>query len=204
MINDFTQEVSLFPPNSAPFGFTFGEWTANWWRWLLEQPPDNNPCYDRTGEKSANNQNYPNVWFLAGTFSGSVKRSCIVPASKALLVPVINYGCSFADEPELKTESDLFLRAKSEIDDITEMEASLDGIEFVDLNKYRVRSPIFEVTLPENNVFEGRAGSTRAISDGYWLFFSPLRPGKHILRTFGSCLNGTIRLQTELDLFVSA
>jgi hypothetical protein len=192
----------LYSTDSKPYGLSFGDWTARWWQWLLEQPVANNPAFKE--EYSSNNQIVSNVWFLPGTFGGSVRRRCTVPAGRAVLVPVINYECSFADEPDLKTESALIDRAGSEIDDITAMRAYLDGAELAELNKYRVRSPIFDVTLPNDNVFNGKPGQTKAVSEGYWLFFSPLPPGKHSLYTFGSCLNGKIKLEVDFDLLVAA
>jgi hypothetical protein len=192
----------LFSADSKPYGLAFPEWTSRWWQWLLQQPRINNAGYDQTGENCANNQYETNVWFLAGTYGGSTKRECSIPTEKAILLPIINYECSFADEPELKTESALIKKAKAEIDDISRMEVTFDGIKLNHLKNYRVRSPVFDVTLRNDNVFEGKAGPTKAVSDGYWLFFSPLPPGNHELHTTGSCLNGTINIETEFRLTV--
>src|SRR4030081_3634226 len=69
---------------------TYGQWSARWSQWALAIPKGTNPLLDTTGAKCAVGQGGP-VWFLAGTFgSGSVSRSCTVPAGKALFFPVVN------------------------------------------------------------------------------------------------------------------
>ncbi len=43
-------ELSVFLPNEKPFGLTYGEWSAEWWKWLLSSPIDSNPSTDKTGK----------------------------------------------------------------------------------------------------------------------------------------------------------
>jgi hypothetical protein len=70
----------------------------------------------------------------------------------------------------LKTETQLILRAKEDMDDIVRREAVVDGVSLQDIEKYRVRSSVFDLSYRENNIFELPSKSTRAISDGYWVF----------------------------------
>ena len=42
-------ELSVFLPNEKPFGLTYGEWSAEWWKWLLSSPSESNPSTDKTG-----------------------------------------------------------------------------------------------------------------------------------------------------------
>jgi hypothetical protein len=39
-------EFSIFLPNEKPFGLTYVEWSAEWWKWLLSSPSDSNPSTD--------------------------------------------------------------------------------------------------------------------------------------------------------------
>jgi hypothetical protein len=39
----------VLPPNSAPHGLTYGEWSARWVKWAVEPPPAKNPLLDTTG-----------------------------------------------------------------------------------------------------------------------------------------------------------
>ena len=77
------------PPQSQPYGASYGEWGAAWWQWALAQPASANPLFDSTGEYCGAGQS-GQVWFLAGTFGGSAERTCTVPAGRALLLPVLN------------------------------------------------------------------------------------------------------------------
>src|SRR5262245_59217771 len=81
----------IIPPNAHPYGMTYGEWSADWWKWALALPKDQNPLYDQEGNCSngANGQHGP-VWFLVGVIneSGAADRNCTVPAGKALFFPI--------------------------------------------------------------------------------------------------------------------
>ena len=107
-------EFSIFLPNEKPFGLTYVEWSAEWWKWLLSSPSDSNPSTDRTGQYCDMNQNNPNVWFLAGTSGGYEERKCSIPERMAILVSAIEVICTFAEYPKLKTEDDLRNCAKSD------------------------------------------------------------------------------------------
>jgi hypothetical protein len=191
--------TKLFTSNDRPYGILYSEWTARWWRWLLEQPTEVNPVNDQTGARCFQNQSDSRVWFLAGTMGPSVSRKCTIPHSRSLLFPVINYA--FVSEAGTKTECELTEIAKNEIDKIAEMKISLDQIQLPSLETFRVRTPIFEVDLPKDNVFNEKAGSHMVVSDGYWLFCE-LKPGRHSLSSFGSCLAGTVKIDVHYELTI--
>ncbi len=192
--------LELYDPDSAPFGITYAEWTARWWKWVLSIPKAENPLVDENGENCANNQSGP-VWFLAGTLKGSAERSCTIPADKAILIPVINYEASVA-EGDGTTDEELAARAKFEIDQITNMQAMFSGANVKELKKYRVQSPPFNVILPADNVLGLPAQTTKMMSEGYWLFLKPLEPGKYDLHSFGSCLAGRIKIGSSYHLTI--
>ena len=62
---------SVYSIDDKPYGLTYGQWTANFWKWVISIPQQNNPNNDPTGAKCAINQNDLNVWYLAPTFGGS-------------------------------------------------------------------------------------------------------------------------------------
>lgn len=76
----------ILPPQSKPYGKTYGQWGADWWRWALSIPADSNPILDPTGASCGLGQSGP-VWFLAGTGGAAVTRECSVPAGRALFSP---------------------------------------------------------------------------------------------------------------------
>jgi hypothetical protein len=116
---------------------------------------------------------------------------------------VVAFTTSFAEEPQLRTESDLISRAKKDIDDISSMQAIIDGEIINGLSRYRVMSPIFEFTFPEDNVVGAKAGASKGISDGYWIFLKPLNPGKHTVYASGSCSSGKTTVDVLWHLTVS-
>lgn len=191
----------LFSRGDHPLGRSWEEWTCQWWKWILSIPRTDNPGYDKTGERISKNQ-HSDVLFLPGTFGGVAERNISIPANKPILLPVINCTTSFAEAPRLKTESQLMEFVKSQIDDIGIKHASLDGIELKNMEQYRVRSQIFDVFFPEDNVYNVKSGQTRAASDGFWLFLKPLSPGLHQIHTNGSCLLGKIRIEVKYSLCV--
>jgi hypothetical protein len=174
------QEI-LFQVNSKPYNLTYGDWTANWWRWAYSIPKTVNPAYDDTGEYCSVNQRGP-VWFFPGTYGKEVVRECTVPSGKAILFPILNSECSFAEFPQLRTVEELKTCARGFQDQVTELYTSIDGqnISEVELERYRIQSPPFNFTLSKNNILGlPEDTSTVAVSDGNWVFLKPLNPGTH-------------------------
>jgi hypothetical protein len=180
----------VYPINSKPFGLTYGEWSAKWWQWGLSIPIKDSPIVDETGAKCAVGQNNSNVWFLAGHGGGEVTRACSIPAGKAIFFPVINVECDYTS-PNLKAESDLRKCAKDDQDKVTNLHATVDGVAIPDLKKYRVQSPLFNMTAPKDNVMGIPEGTTEAVSDGFWIFLKPLSSGKHEIHFTGSLADFT-------------
>jgi hypothetical protein len=171
----------IYPIDSKPYGISLPDWTVKWWQWFLAIPQNNHPMNDATGKLCGVNQENENVWFLTTTGSGTVERTCNIPAGKAILSPVAANECSYAEFPNLKTEAELRNCAVSG-DEVSSIAASVDGTEVKDIKKYRMQSPLFNATLAENNVFGAPGGATKAVSDMYVLFLQSLSPGKHDLR----------------------
>jgi len=170
---------SVYSIDEKPNGFTYNNSTAKWWQWALSIPHGVNPIEDTTGKYCGQNQNGP-VWFLAGTFGGAAERTCEIPEGKALLFPLLTTECNYLENPILKTESELRSCAKQGQDFGSKtMAASVDNVELKNLENYRVESQLFNLTLPENNVVSATPGTTKAISDGYWVFVKPLPIGNH-------------------------
>lgn len=180
----------IFPPDAKPYGVNYGEWTAKWWQWTSLIPLQKNPATDTTGGNCAEGQNGP-VWFLAGTFGGKAERICTVPTGKAILVPIINSECSYLENPDLKTESELRNCVKVLQDETTHVEATIDGMNIPPAELYRVQSPLLNVTFPKDNTAGIPAGTTQGVSDGNWLFLKSLATGKHDLHFNGVSVDFT-------------
>ncbi len=188
----------LFSVESSPYGISYADWTAKWWKWAFSIPKENHPLLDKMDKYYDVNQSGP-VWFLAATVEGTIHRICQIPYGKAILVPVLNYGGTLADEPSCKTDQDLVLFAKKEMDEISDLEVRLDK---QDLPTFRIRSPIFDVVLPQANLCNGTPGPTRGTADGYWLFLRPLDIGSHTIESVGSCKAGTFKIKATYEITI--
>jgi hypothetical protein len=167
----------VYSADSKPFGISYENWTARWWQWVHNVPPDQNVNFDATGKFCHVGQEGP-VWFLGPSFGGKYERSCTIPSSKAILFPVNTGECDYASSPDARTPDDLFDCA-SEGNKGGIMRASVDGIPLKNLEIYRITSPPFNITIPEDNVFGSPAGTSEAVADGFWVFLEPLSPGQH-------------------------
>jgi hypothetical protein len=174
---------------SHPGGLGYAEWVARWWQWALETPARVNPILDRTGENCAEGQ-VGGVWFLGGTFDGSqVARSCTIPGGLALFFPLVNqfHGAFLNDPPDQRTEE--FIRSQVDCGEPAEqLRLSIDGVEVQNLDQLFVESVLFDVGLPEDNVFGANAGVvpelllSPSVAAGYHVFLFPLPPGHHVVR----------------------
>jgi hypothetical protein len=171
----------LYALHELPFGRSWEEWAASWCRWMLSIPKRRNPSLDTTGKYCSVNQNNKDVWFLTGTFGNiePVKRRCAIPAGKAIFFPVLVKEDSLAEDSDLKTDSDLINRCNQATNKLINIEAFIDDLKMEHLEEYRVRSEVFDLIFPNDNVYNVRPGLTRSVCDGYWLFIKPLRVGRH-------------------------
>jgi len=180
-------DPGVFNPGSQPFGASFEEWTAEWWQLMLSIPTPDNPLTDATGENCMVGQRGP-VWFLAGSFGGgATTRSCSIPEGKAIFFPVLNVV-----DVNTTTQTTRELRAETApcLDAASTLVATVDGTAVANLfGKYRVRSKVFEITLPSDSLFSFAlpAGTySPAIDDGFYVMLKPLELGDHTLHIVGA------------------
>jgi hypothetical protein len=180
----------VFPPDSNPYNLTYGDWSAKWWQWALSIPANINPLLDQTGENCDVNQSGP-VWFLAGTQGGPAERRCVVPEGMTIFFPIINGYGSYAENPLIKTESELRALIKSSFDQVRIVEATVDGVKLENLESHRVQSLLFNFTYPENNIGGVPPGPSQAIAEGYWVMLHPLATGEHTIHFRGGIVDPT-------------
>jgi hypothetical protein len=171
----------LYSVDSKPFGLTMSEWSVKWWQWLHSIPAPNNPASDKTGQDCSVGQPSKDVWFLVQTTSGPGERTCTIPAGRSILLPVAINECSTAEDPALTTESTLRACAVAG-NEVNSIVAIVDGVKLKNLAQYRVQSPLFTLTFPENNNNGLPSGPTQSVSDAYMTFLKPLPPGNHTLQ----------------------
>jgi hypothetical protein len=171
----------LYDRNVKPYNRSWESWAADWCKWMLSFNKRKNPCLDKTGRYSSLRQENKNVWFLAGTFGNitHVTRRSEIPAGRSILFPLLVKEDSFAEDRDLKTERELIERARDATDKALHLEVIINGVRIPCIKKWRVQSKIFELVFPEDNVYDVRPGTTRAVCDGFWIFIKPLPVGEH-------------------------
>jgi hypothetical protein len=179
--DSFAQESS--PVKSAPYGISYPAWVAKWWQWIMPIPKANNPALDATGEKCDLNQMDQNVWFLATTFGGNIKRDCDIPEGRSILVPVLIGMCDNISEPKRKSGIELRDCAWSGIENAV-YELTVDNVKFNNITQYRVETPVFNLTIPSDNAWGNPTGGkdiaeAKAVAVGVYVLLPPLSKGVH-------------------------
>ncbi len=195
-----TGPVRIAPVNSNPHRKSYAQWAADWWQWALETSAADNPLIDATGAKcQVGQRGY--VWFLAGSPSPDyTARNCEVPAGSALFFPLLNnfYGATKSDPANQKTEAFCRAQVESTINAANTLVFRVDGVAMTGLKQQAVRSVLFDVQLPPDNIFGlvSADPSVRLVSPscdaGYYVFLSPLPPGWHTLRWWTRRADGSI------------
>lgn len=205
----------VVPGDVKAYGLTYGEWSAEWWKWTYGAPEGSNPVKnDLTGAICDFGQS-GDAWFLAGSFGISgVVRTCTVPAGKAIFYPVINSAwidCPNSPDEDLTEQEvrDIMAQFTGAGDLACVVDSEVDGISVVGPNHPAVRtqSPVFTMMLPENHIVGGcdppiPPGPTgRLVSEGHWIMLAPLSAGDHTLYLRGAGCDpatGEIFFQTEV------
>lgn len=177
-------DPGILPPDSSPYGASYGEWSAAWWRWAISMPTASHPLFDNAGCDAG--QSGP-VWFLGGTFTGAtVTRQCTVAAGMALFFPIVTAECSTVEPDPFHGNNEAELRACAQgwmdLVNVAELAATIDGVPVQNPGDYRVQSPLFDFSAPDDNVlFVPGPVSGQSVSDGFWLFLAPLSAGHHTI-----------------------
>lgn len=181
----------VIPPQALPDGKTYGEWGAEWWKWVYATPFGQDPITDPDGRYGSGGQS-GEVWFLAGTFGQTVVRSVTIPVGKKLFFPLVNifndYPCpdpGFQPPPGQTLEQFLAEGAMWYISHVTNMTAEVDGVVLQNLWNYRGLSPLTTFTGDPSWVAADPCVTGEpqvGVSDGYWIMLAPLPPGSHTIR----------------------
>ena len=129
---------------------------------------------------------------------------CEVPAGTILFLDILSAECSTLEEPPFYGGNEEELRACAEGFILADLEASIDSVAVQNLEQYIHLSPLFEFTLPENNILEVEAGSTgQSISNGAHLMLKPLKPGEHTVHFHASYPDLEFTVDTNYHITVT-
>ena len=167
-----------------------------WCKWFYSISKDTHPAI--TGNTDIN-QTDP--WFLVGSFGNIklIKRKCVIPYGKSIFFPVLSKEDSFAEDTDLKTESELVERCNTHMDSIISMDVIVDNVK---IKPQRMCSDVFDLVYPLNNVYDVPAGKTRSVVDGYWVLLK-LPVGSHEIHFTGICTSETavIKQERQMEVF---
>ena len=185
------QTTNVFSPDKNVFGKAYGDWSAAWWQWVLTIPAATNPLNDKTGVNCAVGQSSGPVFFLVGSFVGTVNRTCTVPRDKAVYFPIINAECSTVEPPPFHGDNEAELRTCAgrygDAFDVSSLKVTVDGQQVKGLKDYRAQSPVFNFTLPADDILGVTATIGSSVDDGYYVMLQSLKPGNHTIHFEGAC-----------------
>jgi hypothetical protein len=196
--------VDLFPGNGLIAGETVAQWTQDWWTWVLQSPFDASAMFDPTGA-FANTNNTGAMFFIGGSFGGDATRTFDVPASKPLLVPILNnIAAQFTGhgpDPATGGKGAANIAQAEFQTSVTDLSLNIDGKAIGNLQSDLVRTDWFSpgnTAAPGSvaNVFAslgvfvpGDLGPAKSV--GYWAVIQGLTAGStHTLDFGGSTSSG--------------
>lgn len=189
-------ELTVLAPDESYAGLTRGEWDARWWQWATSMPEEINPNFDPTGERCGYGQFGPVFFTPAGLApspdDGAAPIRCVVPEGTGLFVSLGGTECSTVEPPPYfgRNEAELRECAALQSDTFTSVEATVNGVDLPDIERYRTDSPLFTLNFPEDNFFGVPEGAALSVSNGYSLLIAPPPPGEYDL-TFSTVSEGS-------------
>jgi hypothetical protein len=192
---DKHDDLRVLPPQSHPYGKSYGAWGAEWFKWVYSIPADENPITDPTGAFGSLNQSGP-VWFLAGSFGTTVERTITIPEGKGIFFPIFNYfndypcpDATFHPAPGQTLEAFLAAGAADYINQATALAVQVDGVELQHPFNYRAASHLVTFTADPSWVTLDPCATGQpqvGVSDGYWVMLAPLPKGAHTIHIFAA------------------
>lgn len=193
----------ILPPNSRVQGQTYGEWSALWWQYVLSIPTPLNPLTGGIGSGCVY-QPVGNVGLVAVDPLVSEPIECEVPAGMMLYLDILSVECSTLEPPPFYGQTEEELRACALGFNITDLQASIDGVEVEDLDAYIHTSPLFAFTVPEDNILGTPTSAVgQSVSNGAHLMLAPLSPGEHTIYLHASIPELDFTVDMNFDLTVS-
>ena len=172
--------------NLNQFGNTWGEWATRWAQWRFSFPTTSSQNENTSTPNCQLGQSGP-VWFLSSFDKGDT-HSCTVPYGKTIFLPAATNIAGAAVKsceptlPGLSCYVSTLRQAAADLSDRLTVTAFLDGSKLSNLNKTRVTSPEFSITMPADNNRNVPAGTySPNVIDGYFIMLKSLNPGPHRL-----------------------
>ncbi len=174
---------AVLPPTARVQGMSLGQWAAEFLRIFYEIPAAQHPalgypwpnCYlERIGNVG-----------LGVSYFNSGSSDCQMPVGMVLYVPVVGGECSTAELPPFYGANYEELRACILKFVFVNVQASVDGTPVRNIEAYAPLTPLYQLDLPDGNVWGAPAGTYFSVGHQYGFLLAPLSPGKHTIHVHG-------------------
>jgi hypothetical protein len=168
----------IHPPTSQPHGLSYTEWSVKWWQWALSIPASQNPLLDPDGTFCHVGQS-GHVFFLGSNGGGTNVRSCTIATGQSVLFVAGGALCILNLDAD--TDAGLQQCVEDALALFTMVSADVDGTPVQDIDSYVVVTPLFNFTLPADNLFGLPPGEYQARAGNWILMTTPLSAGQHVI-----------------------
>jgi hypothetical protein len=176
-------------------GKMLDQWVVEWARWEYANTTCDAPDVDEDGFQCGLYQQPDSpVFFFAGGTALTTRTKCVVPAQRALVVPLFAYMTDNTGVPEDSpwSAAELASHAEAVMSTMTDMRLVADGIEIADPPRFAVGPLQYSYEVPpEPNWYScndqpGITGTIDpAVVAGYFAVMPPPTPGVHELEYSG-------------------
>lgn len=202
----------VLPPSSLPYGYSYEEWSAKLWHFMLGQSTNHLESLGSPDICSgpASRVRFPGPLTIASVGGGqsppATTNHIIVPEGTPLFFPVLSFwqdnGACPLSAFTTFTADQLAAFVEAQWSLATETSCTIDGVAVAGLEDptntiYHVVSTPFSYTTAEHdNMLAAAFGAAAAcipgdftiypaVADGVYLMVAPLSPGKHTIHTLG-------------------
>jgi hypothetical protein len=178
------QNPGIIPPDAKYRGLTQGEWAAEWWRAVFAVPVEggDHPLFSGGAFEGGHGIVFMGAPVLpAGSPIAEIPMT--ISSGSPLFLSLVTVECSVFEGPPFHGDDEPSLRACANdlLDEVSDLDAEIDGRPVNSPGAYRVESPLFRWgPLPADNALSAPAGTeSDAVAAGYFLMLPPLSAGVH-------------------------
>ena len=184
--SDGNSNPQIFAPDSEPYGSSYSEWEAAFWKWALELPLKGHPFNDDAPNYDFSAHQSGRVWFWSAP-EEVFTRTATMPEGVAIFLTTLDVECSSLEAPPFHgdTEDQQRMCAEFWADHIEDVFVIIDGVEVKNVADYRVAGEQITFTAPTPWVFGDVGGTGTSVGDGYYFMIKPLKPGHHTIEYGG-------------------